>query len=95
MPRRAQIIINLEPIQSAHELHEVLRDALDFPDWYGRNWDAFWDAITGLIEMPTKLELHGWHSLEVRLPRDAQHLSSALEAMTNKYPDLAAEVIYT
>jgi hypothetical protein len=23
-----------------------LSDALGFPDFYGRNWDAFWDSIT-------------------------------------------------
>ncbi|WP_268800413.1 barstar family protein [Pseudomonas huanghezhanensis] len=37
---------------SAEELHCVLRGALGFPGWQGCNWDAFWDAITGLIEMP-------------------------------------------
>lgn len=28
------------------EMHDVLRESLDFPEYYGRNWDAFWDCIT-------------------------------------------------
>ena len=27
------------------ELHERIRVAFDFPEWYGANWDAFWDLL--------------------------------------------------
>ena len=27
------------------EFHERIRKAFDFPDWYGKNWDAFWDLL--------------------------------------------------
>ena len=27
------------------EIHERIRVAFDFPEWYGKNWDAFWDLI--------------------------------------------------
>lgn len=27
------------------DLHERIRLSLDFPEWYGRNWDAFWDLL--------------------------------------------------
>ena len=29
-------------------MHFIIRDALDFPDYYGCNWDAFWDCITDM-----------------------------------------------
>ena len=25
------------------EMHLVIKEALDFPNYYGCNWDAFWD----------------------------------------------------
>ena len=28
------------------ELHQRFQDALDFPDHYGKNLDAFWDCIS-------------------------------------------------
>lgn len=49
---RVQLVeIDLRAITSAEELHSLLMESLNFPGWYGANWDAFWDAITGLVEM--------------------------------------------
>ena len=31
------------------EVHEVIKKSLDFPDYYGGNWDAFWDCLTDII----------------------------------------------
>ena len=27
------------------ELHQRIKEALDFSEYYGGNWDAFWDCI--------------------------------------------------
>ena len=27
------------------EIHERIRVAFDFPEWYGKNWSAFWDLL--------------------------------------------------
>lgn len=27
------------------EIHERIRVAFDFPEWYGKNWSAFWDFL--------------------------------------------------
>ena len=72
----------------------TLMTALAFPGFYGRNWDAFWDAITGLVEMPNTLRLEGWQALEAHLPRDACLLWQCLERMQQQYPTLAARVEY-
>lgn len=29
------------------DFHQRIKESLDFPDYYGRNWDAFWDVIRG------------------------------------------------
>lgn len=31
--------------QSPRELHERIQVTLDFPDYYGKNLDAFWDCL--------------------------------------------------
>lgn len=72
----------------------MLGATLGFPNWYGRNWDAFWDAITGLVEMPTMLQLTGWSGFAQRLPRDAQLMQQCLAQMVTEYPDLAPMVQY-
>lgn len=69
-------------------------NALDFPSWYGCNWNAFWDAITGLVEMPETLVLTGWNAFALRLPEDAKLMNECLDDMKNQYPKWAPNVIY-
>jgi len=72
----------------------MLMERLEFPGWYGCNWDAFWDAISGLVEMPIVLRLEGWSAFSVRHPRDAQLLKECLDELAEKYPDSASQVVY-
>ena len=39
----------------------IIKQMLCMPDFYGMNWDAYWDAITGLIALPDELRINGWH----------------------------------
>ncbi|MGN6151144.1 MAG: barstar family protein [Lysobacteraceae bacterium] len=94
MARTHKIIIDLGSIDSKQDLHEALSAALTFPGWYGCNWDAFRDAITGLVEMPEKLHFPGWTAFEARMPDEARHLHAALTEMSEKYPESASEVSY-
>ena len=38
-------VIDLTNCKHLLELHERIRISLDFPKWYGMNFDAFWDMI--------------------------------------------------
>ena len=95
MNRQDLITIDLSDIHSSRQLHAALAAALGFPAIYGMNWDAFWDAITGLVEMPQQLELRGWQGLEERLPRDAAILRRILARMAQEMPAQAAQVHHT
>ena len=44
------------------EFHERIRKAFDFPDWYGKNWDAFWDLLRTECDAD-KVEIFGEHTL--------------------------------
>ena len=39
-------IIDLTDCKYIMDLHERIRVSLDFPDWYGKNWSAFWDCLS-------------------------------------------------
>ena len=38
-------LLDLSGCQYVSELHERIEKALNFPEYYGRNLDAFWDCI--------------------------------------------------
>lgn len=71
--------IDLGLIVNNKNLHETFADRLQFPDFYGNNWDSFWDAITGLVEMPKTLILKNWGTFSDTLPKDADMLKSIVQ----------------
>lgn len=94
MSRIEQIDIDLSNVMTSAQLHQTIAETLNFPDWYGCNWDAFWDAITKLVEMPNRLKLNEWSIFESRLPRDAKIMKECLDEMSRKYPTSASQVIF-
>ncbi|HEX8605571.1 MAG TPA: barstar family protein [Pseudoduganella sp.] len=93
--RKPSVVLDLTGVASISQLHQLLSEALEFPGWYGKNWDAFWDAITGLVEMPAQLHFVGWDVLEAQLPSDAQALKNCLDEMHTQFPTIAARVQYS
>ncbi|MFI1176744.1 CPCC family cysteine-rich protein [Streptomyces melanogenes] len=72
------VVIDLSTVRSERDLHEVLKRALGFPAFYGMNWDAFWDAISGLVAMPARLRLIHWAELERWQPQASVDLRGQL-----------------
>ena len=40
------VILDLTGCKSLWDIHERIREAFGFPDWYGKNWDAFYDLLS-------------------------------------------------
>jgi len=92
MARHELVEIELGDIESVAQLHARLMVQLQFPDWYGKNWDAFWDAITALVEMPLVLRLKSWMEFERRFPSDAKTMANCLEDAVRQYPSFASRI---
>ena len=86
------MIIDLQEIQTEIELHNLLAEKLKFPSFYGNNWDALWDTITGLIELPTKITFTGTNELKKKLPESMTKLENIFNEMQNEYPSLSSIV---
>ncbi|WP_430343830.1 barstar family protein [Rossellomorea marisflavi] len=56
--------------------------------------DAFWDAITGQIELPETLIFEGWSNVEERIPKYSQIFINLLNDFKEQYPHLKCKVIY-
>ena len=62
--------VDVGSVTSSQELHELLAEVFHFPDYYGKNWDAFDECIRD-IELPLHIEIIGLETLRERLPREA------------------------
>ena len=72
-------IINLGKIVNIKHLHDTFAERLYFPEFYGNNWDAFWDSISGIVEMPKNLTLINWKKFEKTFKKDAKILKEIIE----------------
>ncbi|MET7560625.1 barstar family protein [Streptomyces sp. NPDC058232] len=86
------ITIDVCGVIDERALHLLLKRELRFPDFYGMNWDAFWDAITGLVSIPEHVRFFGWAQLAEGVPRGAATLRRALDDYQAMYrPEFVAE----
>lgn len=60
------------------EMHLVIREALDFPDYYGCNWDAFWDCLTNMVGRPVNIEIIGFDVIEQKFDNAAKTMTEIL-----------------
>ena len=56
--------LDFRNVQQYWEIHSVIRQALDFPDYYGCNWSAFWDCMTDMCVEPINIEIIGLDVVE-------------------------------
>ena len=62
--------IDLNGIDTKAAFHMLMKRELHFPDWYGVSWDAFWDAIIAVVEMPDVVVLENWQAFAAACPKD-------------------------
>jgi ribonuclease inhibitor len=70
MNQAAELVIDVGGVQTREELHELISRVLNFPGYYGKNWDAFDECIR---DFPPKanIRINGLRQLENTLPREA------------------------
>ena len=60
------------------EIHERIRVAFDFPEWYGNNWSAFWDFLWSECDAD-KVIIKGEFSLSSEFNKPLVKLHEILE----------------
>lgn len=86
-----QVILNCAQITQRRQLHELLAEKLEFPEWYGHNLDALHDCLTELGE-DTKLILSGWKALQENLGDYAVRFVFVLHQASEENPNFRVEL---
>ena len=90
MEEKKTITLDLTGCKYLGELHERIRIAFDFPEWYGANWDAFWDSLT--YESPVDfVEIRGEGTASKDLRPSLEKMHEILEEAKQKRTELGWE----
>ncbi len=86
--------LDLSQARSKQALHNVLAKGLGFPNYYGMNWDAFWDCVRDddQSRLPRHLVLAGMAQLQQALPREAEMLRRLLRELQQERPSLRVTI---
>jgi ribonuclease inhibitor len=80
------VVIDLVGVESKVAIHQAFKQQLGFPDWYGPSWDAFWDAIIAVIQMPDEVVLLNWQKFAQACPKDMQILRQIIADYHEEVP---------
>ena len=72
-------------------MHFTIRQALDFPDYYGCNWDAFWDCLTDMYGDPIHIEIIGLEVIERKFDNAASKMIEILKRFKHFNDDLFSD----
>jgi ribonuclease inhibitor len=70
--------VDVSAVSTREELHTLLARAFEFPDYYGRNWNAFDECIRD-VSLPPHVHITGLAALQARLPREAELLQRCVD----------------
>jgi ribonuclease inhibitor len=59
-----KVVIEGNKMKNIKELHNVIKEELEFPQYYGANLDALWDCLTGWIDLPMIVEWRNYTECE-------------------------------
>ncbi len=75
---RDPYIIDFTGVKYYLQVHEIIKEALDFPDYYGKNWDAFWDCLTDMVGEPLHIEIYALNEMEKKFPGTSKMILECL-----------------
>lgn len=83
-------VLDFSKVRQYGEIHQIIKDELDFPDYYGRNWDAFWDCLTEMVDRDESLhiELVGMENLRQIYPRASEKILENLKQLKHCEEDI-------
>ena len=85
--------IDFRGVKNYYDMHFTIRDSLDFPDYYGANWDAFWDCLTDIASRPLHVKLMGVEILQKKFPWDTDVMLKTFKDLKHWANDLYKDQI--
>ena len=85
--------IDFRGVKYYYDMHFTIRDSLEFPDYYGCNWDAFWDCLTDMYGDPIHIEIIGLDVIRRIFDGSADKIIEIFKEFKHNYNDKYADEI--
>ena len=85
--------VDFTNVRSYLEMHFIIKHSLDFPDYYGYNWSAFWDCLTDMLGRPIHIEIIGLDVIRRKFDGAADKIVEILKELKHDDDDEYADEI--
>ena len=87
-------ILDFSGVKTWIDIHAIIEKEFDFPNYYGANWDAFWDCTTDFIDSRgLDLEIIGLDKIYSEFKEDVDILVELLKDLKHIYNDKYADFV--
>ena len=91
--KEKKYIVDFTEVKNYWEVHAVLKESLDFPDYYGCNWSAFWDCLTDMYGDYMCIEIIGLENIRKKFDGFADKMIEILKRFKHYNNDLFSDEI--
>ena len=79
--KTTKYVIDFKNVKGHFDMFEIISTAMEFPDYFGNNWDAFWDCMTDIIFINLEIEILNLDALDSDLQEDKEKLICLLKEL--------------
>ena len=90
---KEKYVVDFTNVKYYLEMHAVIEKSLDFPDYYGCNWSAFWDCLTDMYGDPIYIKIIGLEVIERKFGDAAEKMIGILKEFKHFNNDLFSDII--
>ena len=89
-------VVDFRNVKYWMEVHPIIRDALNFPDYYGCNLDALWDCLTEMVitDEPINILFLGIELIEEKFDDFAERMLETFQEAKHAYDDECAHLVH-
>ena len=97
MKKLLHYTVDFTNVETYWDMHFVIRDSLDFPDYYGCNWSAFWDCLSDMYGDIIHIEILGFDVIERKFGDAVNKMMDIFKRFKTKYSqytdDISIEIV--
>ena len=79
--------VDFSGVEDYRDIHIILKESLDFPDYYGGHLDALWDCLTDMLGDISIIEIHHSEKIAKKCADEWQGILKILKRTKHAYND--------